>query len=295
MTRRIPRMLKTWRRQPFLHFLAVGCTAFLLYSEVTPEGHLITISRAHLEGLRQDHLRRTGTLPTAAEESALIDRLFEDEVLLREALRIGLDRGDPIVRRRLIQKMEFLVEGLNPATEPTEGKLRAYFRKHRELFEREGRISLVHVFLARNRSTAQLTAKARTTLERLTAGTPPDVLGDPFVHGSRFDRRTRKELAALFGSSFAQGLEGLPEDAWCGPIESSFGMHLVRITSRTETIEPTFAEVRQQVRERLLAIQRKEAMRAGIRHLSDRYEMRLEDGHSAKDAVVLGSGKSPST
>ncbi len=295
MIERIAYRLRKWCRQPLLHFTAVGFAVFLVYREVAPKEHLITISRAHVEGLRRDHLRRTGVPPTTEEESALIDSLFQDEVLLREALRIGLDQGDPIVRRRLIQKMGFLVEGLAPAPEPAEEELRQYFRENRNLFVQEGRISLVHVFLARNRPTAALTREAQTILDSLSAGTDPKELGNPFIHGSRFVRKTERELAALFGGSFADRLAGLPEDTWCGPIESSFGIHLVRITARTEAAEPAFEEARSQVRERLMTIRRKEAMRTGIRRMSDRYEIRIEDEDDREDSVALTSGTNPST
>ncbi len=294
MIERITRKLRKGCREPLWQFIAIGSAIFLLYREVAPKDHRITISQAHVEGLRQDHLRRTGFPPTPEEESALIERLFQDEVLLREALRIGLDQGDPIVRRRLLQKMGFLVENLNPVPEPTEAELREHFQRHGERFAQEGRISLIHVFLAPDRSGAAPATEAQHILDKLSAGMDPGDLGDPFIHGSRFVRRTGKELAAIFGTSFADSLKDLQEGAWCGPIESSYGFHLVRITSRTEAREPTLAEVRPQVLEHLKTMKREEATRAAIRRLSDRYEIRLEQGDSRKEAIVLKRGANPS-
>jgi len=294
MIERITRKLRKGRREPLWQFIAIGTAIFLLYREVAPQEHRITISQAHVEGLRQDHLRLTGIPPTSEEESALIERLFQDEVLLREALRIGLDRGDPIVRRRLLQKMGFLVENLNPVPEPTEAELREHFKKHGGRFTQEGRISLVHVFLTPNRSGTAPSTEAQRILDKLSAGTDPGDLGDPFIHGSRFVRRTGKELAAIFGTSFADDLKDLQEGAWCGPVESSYGFHLVRITSRTEPRAPTFPEVRPQVQERLKAIKQEEATRAAIRRLSDRYEIRLEAGDHREEAIVFTRGANPS-
>lgn len=294
MIERITRKLRRGCREPLWQFIAIGSVIFLLYREVAPKDHRITISRAHVEGLRQDHLRRTGFPPTPEEESALIERLFQDEVLLREALRIGLDQGDPIVRRRLLQKMGFLMENLNPVPEPTEAELREHFQRHGEHFAQEGRTSLVHVFLVPDRSGAAPATGAQRILDKLSAGMDPGDLGDPFIHGSRFVKRTDKELAAIFGTSFAAGLKGLQEGAWCGPMESNYGFHLVRITSRTEAREPTLAEVRPRVQEHLKAMKREEATRAAIQRLSDQYEIRLEEGDSRKGTIVLKRGANPS-
>jgi peptidyl-prolyl cis-trans isomerase C len=295
MIERITRKLRKGCREPLWQFIAIGSAIFLLYREVAPKDHCIPISQAHVEGLRQDHLRRTGLPPTPEEESALIERLFQDEVLLREALRIGLDQGDPIVRRRLLQKMGFLMENLNPVPEPTEAELQEHFQRHGQRFAQEGRISLVHVFLASNRSgAAPAETEAQSVLDKLSAGTDPGDLGDPFIHGSRFVQRTDKEMAAIFGSSFADSLKDLQEGVWCGPMESSYGFHLVRITSRTEAREPTFAEVRPQVQKSLKAVKRERAKRAAIQRLSDRYEIRLEERDSRKEAVVLKRGANPS-
>jgi hypothetical protein len=294
MIERITHKLRKRCSEPLWQFVIIGSAFFLLYREVAPKDHRITISQAHVEGLRQDHLRRTGFPPTPEEESELIQRLFQDEVLLREALRIGLDQGDPIVRRRLLQKMGFLVEVLNPVPEPTEAELREHFQENRERFAQEGRTSLVHVFLAPSRSGAGPGAEAHGILERLSAGMDPGDLGDPFIHGSRFVRRTGRELAAIFGTSFVDSLKDLQVGAWRGPLESSYGFHLVRITSKTEAREPTFAEVRPQVLKRLKAMKREEATRAAIRRLSDRYKIRLEERDSRKEAIVLKRGANPS-
>jgi parvulin-like peptidyl-prolyl isomerase len=107
--------------------------------------------------------------------------------------------------------------------------------------------------------------------------------------------RTGKELAAIFGTSFADSLKDLRKGVWRGPIESSYGFHLVRITSRTEAREPTLAEVRPMVQERLKAMKREEATRAAIRRLSDRYEIRLEEDDGRKEANVLERGANPSS
>jgi hypothetical protein len=270
-----------------LHFVAIGAALFVLHRGLTPEESRIWISRAHVEGLRQDHLRQTGLLPTPEQEAALIERFVEDEVLLREALRMGLDQGDPIVRRRLIQRMDFLVGDLNPVAEPTRADLMAYFENQRERFARQTRISLTHVFLNRNGSAEPGPLKIQSMLDALSAGVDPKQLGDPFALGVRFVEKTPGDLAAIFGSGFAEALNDLEEGVWGGPIESSYGSHLVLVTARKEAREPDFEEVRPLILAELRSQRREERTRAAIRNLSDRYEIRLEGPNPENEAVVL--------
>src|SRR4051812_42950996 len=107
--------------EPMLHFLAIGALLFMLHARLHPPGgERIVVSSAFLDALRQDHARRTGHPPTADEERGLVERHVDEEVLYREALALGLDRGDVIVRRRLIQKMEFVIRDAAPAAEPSD-------------------------------------------------------------------------------------------------------------------------------------------------------------------------------
>lgn len=287
MTDRITQRLGSWSREPLWHFVAIGAAVFLLHRGLSPTEDRILVSRAHVEGLRQNHLRQTGLLPTPEEEAALIETFVGDEVLLREALRMGLDQGDPIVRRRLIQRMGFLLEDLNPPAEPTRADLLAYFEHHRERFARQPQISLTHVFLNRNGPQEASRSEIQSMLDRLSAGVDPKQLGDPFVLGARFVRKPPKELAAIFGTGFAEALNDLEEGVWGGPIESSYGYHLVLVTSRQEAREPDFEEVRTLILEELRKQRREEAMRTAVRDLSDRYEIRLEGGDPENEAVVL--------
>jgi hypothetical protein len=272
----IPRRLRKWWREPFWHFMAVGLVIFVVYGGLAPDDNRIEVSRAHLEGLRQDHLRQTGRIPTPEEEAALIQGFFQDEVLLREALRMGLDQGDPIVRRRLIQRMEFLMETQQPVPEPTREELVEYFERHPKRYTEEARVSLKHVFLKVDGSADDVRSRAQSVREELISGKDPGQLGDPFLHGYRFERKTRREVAAIFGSSFSESTNALKEGVWTGPIESSYGFHLVMVTRREEARVPAFEEVRPLVLEHLRAV-RKEAMkREAVRRLSDRYEIQVE-------------------
>jgi hypothetical protein len=233
------------------------------------------VTQAHIEGLRQEHLRQTGSLPTPNQESNLIERFIEDEVLVREAIKMGMDQGDPIVRRRLIQKMEFLLEDFYAKGEPTDVEVQEYFEHHKGRFVEPARVSLTHVFLGRGHSEDHLDAIVKSLLDKLSTGTDPSTLGDPFLLGPRFQQRTQEELAQAFGSSFAEAVIRLHEGVWSGPVESSYGVHLVRIDSKTEARQQRLDEVRPAVLKELKAERREQAKRSEIRRLRDRYDIKL--------------------
>jgi len=226
-----------------------------------------------MEGLRQQHFRRTGSLPAPEEEQALIERFIDDEVLIREARAMGMDRGDPVVRRRLIQKMESLLEEFTDRDEPTDDELQAFYEKHRLDFQEPSRISLMHVFLNRSGSDESPDSKTERLLQQLASGADPAKLGDPFLLGSRFTERTKKELAAAFGKTFAESIRHLPEGVWAGPVESSYGLHLVLVENTTEARRQDLEEVRPRVLKRLMAVRREETKRREVRRLRDRYEI----------------------
>jgi hypothetical protein len=219
--------------------------------------------------------------PSAAEKQALIDNLVDDEVLVREALNMGIDRGDPILRRRLIQKMGFLMEGFNPVSEPTEAELRVYLERHPERFVEEERISLVHVFLQSDGSADSAETDVDRVLAELSRGADPGRLGDPFVHGTRFIQRSRKDLAGKFGEGFAHRVMSLPEGVWSGPVRSSYGIHLVLVTERFEAKEPTLDEVRPLAVQQMKLQRQKDTRRSAIRRLRDRYVIEIETGPDA--------------
>ena len=262
-----------WRREPMLHFILLGAALFALHRQLAPPvAREIVLSRSLLDGLRQDHLRRRGAPPTAPEEAALVERFLDDEFLYREALALGLDRGDVIVRRRLIQKMEFLTEDMDPLPAPTDAELQAWLDAHAARYAAAERLTLVHVFVDAGRH-----GKAA---ERV-AGADPSGLGDPFLRGRELRRHTERELAAIFGTAFAARLEALPMDAWSEPLRSAYGYHLVRVSERLAGGLPPLAEFRAAVTRDWLESRRVEANRAALDRLRRRYVVRRERGGTA--------------
>jgi hypothetical protein len=270
--------IRRWLKEPLLHFLLLGAAVFALHRWVAPtplDTHIV-LSESVLHGLRQDHLRRNGALPTGGEETALIQRYIDNEVLYREALALGLDRGDIIVRRRLVQKMEFLTEGLDPIPEPTDDALQAYLDAHAERYAVLDRVTLTHVFAGADRhgpAAPQLVAQWR---EQLGAGADPSTLGDPFLRGRDFAAVTERDLGGIFGSGFAAQVLTLPVGTWSAPIASSYGVHTVCVIAHTAGRRPALAEVHEAVRRDWYDEHRADANRAALARLRQRYDIRIE-------------------
>jgi hypothetical protein len=281
------------RRTPTLARLAgrlllAGLAAWAAYDRFLAPGDRIVVSGALRDGLRADHHRRTGRPPSPAEESALVDAWIEDELLYREALALGLDRRDVVVRRRLVQSMGFLLEEEAAGT-PDDAALRAYLTAHAERFATAPSVTFEHVFV-RAGADADADAgreRARSLRAQLDAGADSSRLGDPFPHGWRIAGRTPAEIDGTFGAGFAARIATLPLGAWSEPVASSYGLHLVRVVVREAGGVPELATIRAAVAADWRHAQREAARRRGFARLRRRYDVVREDGAGTARASEL--------
>jgi hypothetical protein len=261
-------------REPLVHFALLGALVLGLHRWVAPPpAKRVEVSADLVEGLRQDYARRTGATPSAAEEAALVQRFVDGEILYREAVALGLDRGDVIVRRRLVQKMEFLLEGMHAAPAPTDADLEAYLAAHADRYTLPARVSLVNVFVSRDRHGDQLDAVAAEVRERLRAGADPAGLGDPFIKGHQFTLQSEAALSGIFGASCAASIAALPAGEWSEPLPSSYGLHIVRVSEHQPARTASLSEVREAVRADLESERRANATRDEIDRLRRQYQV----------------------
>ncbi len=265
-------------RDPALHVVALGAALFAVDAwrrRGAADVRAVVVPAAYVRAARGELTRRLGRAPTRAELRGEVDGFVREEILYREALALGLDRGDVIVRRRLVQKMESLAEDLAAPAPPTEAALAAYLRAHAARYADPGRVSFRHVFLDRGRRGARLDADARAALDALRGGA--DVAGDPFALGDAFADEGADRVARAFGEDFARALEATPADAvWCGPLASRHGAHLVRVSARTPGALPPVDRVRERVAADLAAEQRAAAAREAWRAVAAGYRVRVE-------------------
>jgi len=293
-----------WWQEPLLHFVLIGALLYGIYHFASPRAAAADAGRGHRIVLTQDDLlqmsltwRAQGRpMPTAQQMGHLIEAKVREEVLFREALALGLDKDDSIVKRRLAQKMDFLAEDLSTLAEPTPQELKAWFEAHPERFALAPRLSFRHHYFSPDKRQARAFDDARRALP------PPDKAGladapiasDAFMFQDRYVDQSAEQLAALFGPKFAQALVESRPGAWQGPVESGYGWHLVFVEEMTPGRVPAFEEIEPQVKREWIATRRAEAKQKMYETLRARYEVVVAATPSpAAAASAAASGARP--
>jgi hypothetical protein len=242
-----------WRREPILYFLGASVAVFawygLLQLNATTSQPEIRISAAEIARLKAQHGRMWQRPPSAAELDALIEDAVRTEVLAREAVAMGLDRDDTIIRRQLRLQIEALADdaGMPPASDQ---ELREYFEAHRETFRNPPRYTFEQIYLDPARRGRSLDADVAALLESLeepSAGVDVASLGDPTLLERSIAGADERDVAALFGASFAEALTRMPIGTWQGPVRSGYGVHLVRLVERSDPETLASDELRERV------------------------------------------------
>ncbi len=268
-------------REPLVHFLALGTGLFLLFGFVSSPGEAgqseIVVTSGQIDHIIEVFSKTRQRPPSPAELQGLIDDHVLEEVLYREAIAMGLDKGDTIIRRRLRQKMEFLVDDF-AAREPTEEELLTFLNENPDRFRGEPKSSFEHIVF-RHGSGDQ----AEQLLATLQAGGTVDVstAGDPVPLPAVFDAAPEREIDARFGPLFTQQLSTLELGVWSGPIESPYGRHLIRMRDREAGRVPELSEIRGVVKREWLANRRRTAQETLFNQLRSQYVVTLQTGESA--------------
>jgi hypothetical protein len=272
--------VRTLLREPLVHFVALGAALFALFELVGERARppeLVVIEASDVTRLAQGFARTWQRPPTREELAGLVRDQVDEEILYREALALGLDRDDTIVRRRLRQKMEFLFDAGAPLAEPSEAELERHLLAHRERFEEPSRVSFRHVYLSVDRRGDAARADAERLLATLRGSDDGwERAGDPLPLAPAFEAITPADVDALLGGEVAKALLELPLGRWEGPVASSYGLHLVRVDTRSAARLPPLAEVRERVRSDLASLHRGEASLRRLAELRERYEVRVE-------------------
>jgi len=265
-------------REPLLHFLLVGAVLFVVFGlrqgPATQTSNRIVIDAGQIEQLAAQFQRTWMRPPTPRELDGLVESLVRDEVYYREALALGLDKDDPVMRRRMRQKLEFIFEDLTAET-PTDEQLATYLADHADDFRIEPRVSFQQLYLNPDKR-ADPAGDAREVLASLGAGTDPAEAGDPSLLPTGMNLASTSEIARTFGREFAEELGGMPPGGWRGPVYSGLGVHVVRVTDREDGRLPELGEVRPVVEREWLAKRRQELKDLSYDRLRQGYEVVVE-------------------
>jgi hypothetical protein len=258
--RRIRRLLS----EPLLQFAAAGGLLFLVHALWAPsDSERIVVTRELAESLAKEREELLLRPLTSEERERVVSEYVDEEVLLREAYRQGLDQGDPRIRRWLIDKVELLLD--EDPGEPTPEDLDALLRDHPERYRTPRAVSFDHVFYA--------SREPEPILERLRAGSDFTRLGDEFWLGASLNRFSELELRTTFGLDFTEKVLALAEGEWTGPLASSRGSHFVRVREKYEPVLPSRKEVDWALREDWLREKREESRARKLEEIRTRYRI----------------------
>lgn len=270
-------------REPLVHFIILGTLLFaghmLWQKHVTKADYTITVTAEEMERQALIFAGENRRQPTDEDLKALLFSHVEEQVLMREAQRLGLSEDDTIIRRRLAQKMRFIIEDVDTPDLPDEAELRSWFEANIDDFITAETRSFSHIYFSPETDGVAAEDRAATVLADLTSDWQS--LGDPFMLKREFKDLRVIEVTRLFGPAFAESVFAASEGSWQGPVESAFGLHLIRLNSITPKIVPTFEDARGDVEAAWQEKARRSANQNNLKTLMQKYTVDVYDGSEA--------------
>jgi PPIC-type PPIASE domain len=282
---RSARRLLTWLTDPLFHFVIAGGVLFSAYAWLNPSPPVdraaaaeIRVGSGEVKWLTETWTRQWHREPTQAELRDLVRNLINEELLAREAKRLHLDENDTIVRRRLAQKLEFLLQDTARLEDPTEDDLRRFYEARTDLFQSAGRLTFTQVYFSpQRRKDAAADARAMQAWLAKSPSRGSDELGDRLLVDIGMQDADERSVAAAFGPAFARAVSALQPGGWHGPIESGYGWHLVRLDRVEHAGRRPFEEVRIALVERWREQRQRERHERYLESLSTRYALVLDE------------------
>jgi hypothetical protein len=269
-------------REPLLHFIVLGAALFLIWpfigDRVASPSNEIVISPSEMQRaidiFRETHMRP----PTQDELAGLVEDQIHTEVYYREGIALGLDRDDEIIRRRVVQKLEFMTQDTAGQTAPSDAELQRYLDSHPEDFGGETQLVFSQIYLDPERHGAAIEQDAARLLTqlnsgdgRLNYGIDSDLLPIP----NDFEATPLHVIGSTFGSDFAQAIAPLKPGQWAGPIRSGYGLHLVLVRERRDATPPLLAQVHDAVLREWQSAQRVKANQDAYQQMRTKYAVRV--------------------
>jgi len=234
-------------QEPILHFLLIGIALFVVYGTVAAPNRTdarIVVSERMVDEMAREHEARWARKPSEQELAGLVDAYVRDEILYREGLKLGLDRDDAQIKRRVRQKFEVISEEQSARGAPSDAELNAYMTANVDRFLVPATVSFEQILVDSSESPADVERAAAVARAALVRGADPEKLGRPSMLPSRVASAAQDRVARDFGERFAQRVQSATLGEWSGPIASSFGMHLVHVAARSPAALPKLDSIR---------------------------------------------------
>ena len=282
---------RLWR-EPLLHFVLLGAALFAIYGALN-RGAMdapdeIVVDQARIDALDRGFQQLWRRPPTQAELQGLVDDWVRDEILYREGVAAGLDRDDPVIRRRVAQKLRYLSES-RAAELPTDHELQRWLDQHAADYRIEARYTLRQVYVDPARHARDLDATLARTLASLKRG-DAQIAGDATLLPSTVERTPPSAIERTFGDEFSKAIATLPVGEWQGPVQSGFGLHFVRIDARSDGRDATLAEVRSDIERDVMSARAADASKSYFDDVRSRYTVVVEGSMASRLDLARESG-----
>nr|WP_231734560.1 peptidylprolyl isomerase [Lysobacter gilvus] len=281
-------------REPLLHFLVLGALLFAVYGWMQRDAlqapDEVVVDQARVDALSARFHRLWQREPSPDELRGIVDAWVREEILYREGVAVGMERDDDVVRRRVVQKLTYLNEGMAVEV-PTQAELQAWLHAHPDDYRLAPRYAFRQVYFDPTQhgdALARDIAQAQASLQRDANAN----VGDVAMLPQTMRDAAADEVSRTFGAQFAQSLPAIPDGRWSDPIASDYGVHLVWIDARTPARMPALAQVRRDVERDLLADRTKKANEAFYDTLRKRYTVKVDadlGGTAESHAVAVGA------
>jgi hypothetical protein len=284
--------IKILIKEPLLHFLLIGVVLFLIFGwrSIPASGPVgqagtiaaqIMVSQADMDQMNQLFTKTWQRPPTAEEQKVLVEDFVRNEIYYREAVAIGLDRDDEVLKRRLRQRMEFIFEDISSWAEPTDEDLKAFMKKHQEKYLADPQIAFRQVYISSYKRGKSAETDARQILARLNAGTDPDSVGDTTMLEPEVRLSPLWDIRKQFGDDFSKSLLELKPGRWAGPIRSGYGLHLIFVKERRGGRLLDLSEARETAKRDWMVERQKELKDAAYAKIRERYTVTVERSKTA--------------
>jgi hypothetical protein len=267
-------------REPLVHFLGLGALIFiangLLHPAVRNDDRRIEVTRADMDRIRAVYAQQWGGAAGNADMPNLLDNFIRSEILFREGAALGLGTDDSVLRNRIVQKMEFLLQDASAIAQPTEAEMADYLASHAAAYRIPEQITFAHIFFSTSLRADHAEADARAALDKIRSGaTSAEGIGDPFMLTGDVALQSRDAVATDYGPAFADAVFALPSGraVWQGPIGSAFGFHLVRVTSRQPSHLPDLSENRATIHDAMMGERFQAAFDAAYAKVRAKYQV----------------------
>lgn len=288
--------MKKLIREPLVHFLAIGLGLFVLYGFVAPDGDdlggktivvdrntLLTFVQYRSKAFNPDVASARLDALSDAELGLLIDDYVREEALHREALALGMDANDYVIKQRLIQSIRFITNGfVSAAIDVSDEDVAAYYEANKDDYFVAPYVTFTHVYFSSDRYGAeQARALAEAKLAELNETRVPfsesTRHGERFLYNVNYVERTQDFVGSHFGRQMAEAVFAIePDDKqWYGPFESAYGHHLVMLTKRTDGLYPPLAEIEDAVRDDVTRVKINEQNQLAVQAIVDTYDVRM--------------------